>query len=56
MYITRFLWHNSKEHVKDVTFFTTLAGYIHWQLTGEKVKDTIFIFPEEFEKNLNRIN
>ncbi len=28
---------NKEEHVKDVTFFTTLAGYIHWQLTGEKV-------------------
>ena len=28
---------NDEEHVKDVTFFTTLAGYIHWQLTGEKV-------------------
>ena len=26
-----------EEHVKDVAFFTTLAGYIHWQLTGEKV-------------------
>ena len=25
------------EHVKDITFLTTLAGYIHWQLTGEKV-------------------
>lgn len=24
-------------HVKDVVFFTTLAGYIHWQLTGQKV-------------------
>ena len=24
-------------HVKDVAFFTTLAGYIHWQLSGEKV-------------------
>ena len=24
-------------HVKDIAFFTTLAGYIHWQLTGEKV-------------------
>ena len=24
-------------HVKDVAFFTTLAGYIHWQLTGKKV-------------------
>ena len=28
---------NKEEHVKDVTFFTTLAGYIHWQLSGEKV-------------------
>ncbi len=28
---------NGEEHVKDVTFFTTLAGYIHWQLTGEKI-------------------
>lgn len=26
-----------EEHVKDVAFFTPLAGYIHWQLTGEKV-------------------
>ena len=28
---------NGEEHVKDVAFFTTLAGYIHWRLTGEKV-------------------
>ena len=28
---------NGEEHVKDITFFTTLAGYIHWQLTGQKV-------------------
>ena len=28
---------NGEEHVKNVDFFTTLAGYIHWQLTGEKV-------------------
>ena len=28
---------NSEEHVKDIAFLTTLAGYIHWQLTGEKV-------------------
>lgn len=25
------------EHVKDIKYLTTLAGYIHWQLTGEKV-------------------
>lgn len=28
---------NDEEHVKDLAFFTTLAGYIHWQLSGEKV-------------------
>ena len=28
---------NGEEHVKDVAFLTTLAGYAHWQLTGEKV-------------------
>ena len=28
---------SKEEHVKDITFFTTLAGYIHWKLTGEKV-------------------
>ncbi len=28
---------NKEEHVKDVTFFTTLAGFVHWKLTGEKV-------------------
>lgn len=28
---------NGEEHVKDVTYITTLAGYIHWRLSGEKV-------------------
>lgn len=28
---------NNEEHVKDIDFQTTLAGYIHWQLTGERV-------------------
>ncbi|MDE6036911.1 MAG: ATPase, partial [Duncaniella sp.] len=28
---------NKEPHVKDITYLTTLAGYIHWQLTGEKV-------------------
>lgn len=28
---------NKEEHVPSVTFFTTLAGYVHWKLTGEKV-------------------
>ena len=28
---------NNEKHVKDITFLTTLAGYIHWKITGEKV-------------------
>ena len=28
---------NGEEHVKDIAFQTTLAGYIHWILSGEKV-------------------
>ncbi|MDO5155895.1 MAG: FGGY-family carbohydrate kinase [Eubacteriales bacterium] len=28
---------NGEEHVKNIAFFTTLAGYVHWKLTGEKV-------------------
>ena len=28
---------DNEEHVKDIKFQTTLAGYIHWQLTGQKV-------------------
>ena len=27
---------NGEEHVKDIAFLTTLAGYIHFRLTGEK--------------------
>ena len=28
---------NGEDHVKDIDFITTLAGYVHWKLTGEKV-------------------
>ena len=28
---------NNEPHIGQIDFFTTLAGYIHWQLTGEKV-------------------
>ena len=28
---------NGEEHVGKIDFLTTLAGYIHWQLTGKKV-------------------
>jgi len=28
---------NGEKHVGDVAFLTTLAGYVHWKLTGKKV-------------------
>jgi sugar (pentulose or hexulose) kinase len=28
---------NQEPHVRDVAYLTTLAGYVHWQLTGKKV-------------------
>ncbi len=28
---------NEEPHVKDIAFLTTLAGYVHWKLTGQKV-------------------
>lgn len=28
---------DNEEHVAQIDYLTTLAGYIHWQLTGEKV-------------------
>ena len=28
---------NEEEHVKGIAFLTTLAGYIHWKLSGEKI-------------------
>jgi len=28
---------NGEEHIGSVAHLTTLAGYVHWQLTGEKV-------------------
>jgi sugar (pentulose or hexulose) kinase len=28
---------NKEMHIKDISHLTTLAGYIHWKLTGQKV-------------------
>jgi sugar (pentulose or hexulose) kinase len=28
---------NKEPHVKDISYLTTLAGYVHWRLTGQKV-------------------
>lgn len=44
---------NKEAHVKDVAFFTTLAGYVHWKLTGEKVLgigDASGMFPIDVTK------
>jgi len=43
-----------QEHVKDVGYVATLAAYIHWQLTGEKVLgigDASGMFPIDIEKH-----
>lgn len=39
---------NGEPHVKDIAYLTTLAGYVHWKLTGEKalgVGDASGMFP-----------
>lgn len=28
---------NNEEHVNEIDFFTTLAGYVHWKMTGKRV-------------------
>ncbi len=41
---------NKEIHVKDIDFITTLAGYVHWKLTGKKVLgigDASGMFPIE---------
>ena len=51
---------NGEEHVSKVKFFTTLAGYIHWKLTGKKVLgvgEASGMFPidtatKQFNKNM----
>lgn len=43
---------NKEEHVSSIAFFTTLAGFIHWKLTGEKVLgvgDASGMFPIDSE-------
>ncbi len=51
---------DKEEHVKNIDFLTTLSGYVHWQLTGEKVLgigDASGMFPidstiNNFDKSL----
>lgn len=43
---------NHEEHVSRIHFLTTLAGYIHWQMTGQKVLgvgDASGMFPIDTE-------
>ena len=45
---------NEEPHVADIDFITTLAGYVHWQLSGEKVLgvgDASGVFPIDSNTN-----
>lgn len=45
---------NDEDHVKEIRFLTTLAGYVHWQLTGRKVLgigDASGMFPIDSRTN-----
>jgi len=44
---------NGEAHVKDIDHLTTLAGYVHWQLSGQKVLgvgEASGMFPIDSEK------
>ena len=47
-----------EEHVKDIDYMTTLEGYVHWMLTGERILgigDCAGMFPIDGEtKNYNQ--
>lgn len=51
---------NGKNYINDINYMTTLAGYIHWKLTGEKVLgigDASGMFPidkykTDFDENM----
>ncbi|MEJ6950678.1 xylulokinase [Natronospora cellulosivora (SeqCode)] len=45
---------NEEEHVSEIAHMTTLAGYVHWKLTGEKVLgigEASGVFPIDMESN-----
>jgi sugar (pentulose or hexulose) kinase len=45
---------NKEPHIKDITYLTTLAGYVHWKLTGQKVLgigDASGMFPIDSKTN-----
>lgn len=51
---------NNENHIKDISYLTTLSGYIHWRLTGKKVMgigEASGMFPihlesKSFDKNM----
>lgn len=49
---------NQEEHISKIHFMTTLAGYIHWKLTGQKVLgigEASGVFPIDLQtKNFNK--
>lgn len=45
---------NNERHVENISFLTTLAGYVHWKLCGEKVLgvgEASGMFPIDSNKN-----
>jgi sugar (pentulose or hexulose) kinase len=45
---------NEEPHIKDISYLTTLAGYVHWKLTGQKVLgvgEASGMFPIDSETN-----
>ena len=45
---------NNEEHVKDISYITTLAGYVHYKLTGKKalgIGDASGMFPIDSDIN-----
>jgi sugar (pentulose or hexulose) kinase len=44
---------NGEEHVSQISYLTTLAGFIHWKLTGQKnmgIGEASGMFPIDIEK------
>jgi sugar (pentulose or hexulose) kinase len=45
---------NKEPHIKDISYQTTLAGYVHWKLTGQRVLgvgDASGMFPIDSKTN-----
>ncbi len=45
---------NNEEHVKEISYITTLAGYVHYKLTGKKalgIGDASGMFPIDSDIN-----